>query len=455
MSFFRKLLGGAKSVEEIRALSDFRAGGDPRRALAAARRLATANSGDSRVEELVAHCEHELISQSLARADAATEEGHVDDALEWIEIARTQLSEVAEPVAATLRGEVDRRGSALQGQKQSAAAESLRAELHGAVAEDADTNRGEDEDHEEDGEEVLFEEGFAALLDTLREEVAREYEELASIAEFRQAVVAVNEGEGGIALPLIEGLPAAVRSRPAVLLEEGRARLLAADHGGAKRALQEAMDAFGEGAIDHQGALHLLALWAEAALAVGAEGEVVERLRESAAESPTLAELYVDALLQLGERTEALENLRGAAQRFPMQPEFHYRLALLLTEEHDHPAAVAVLEERIEIGMRPGASRMLHPASVELLCEHLLQEGERRALRIHELLDVASHLYGGTTANVAWLRSRILELEGRTSEAAAAADVARTLFARLQEREEASGPGVALTHRLVLVELPA
>ncbi|REJ76919.1 MAG: hypothetical protein DWQ36_01810 [Acidobacteria bacterium] len=451
MSFLRRILGGSKTAEDVQGLLE---SGDARRALAAARKLDPGAVSEERRAELEASCERALLEATMARVDAALEVDHLEDAAEWIRIARQQLSTLRTKERAALESELAERIAVVEERSSRAAAEAMRRDL--------DAHRHDEADPDDDETPLeAAEQAFEVLIDTLGEEAAILYREAgARSAAFRAAAVAVSEGSARAALEQLEAIEEELRAAPAVVLERGRALLLDGQFGLAREAFEAVEDHFAAHALDQQGALSWIELWSEAALESDAAAEVLERLESSqelsGATSPTLLELHAAALRRAGREDEAIEALRAAGGRFPLHNEFDYRLAVLLCERGRHEESEEVLAERIERGLRPGGQQLLHPGSLELLCEHLLCHDPVPVERASELLDVTVHLLGGTTANVAWLRSHVLRHQGRVAEADAAAEVARELRGRTGEGDAADGGGATAKseHRLRRIAPP-
>lgn len=347
------------------------------------------------------------------------EAGHLDDAVEWLEIALSRLAE-ADGELANRRPEIEKRLGELRGRLAARAANELEENLRAAaVAPDPEATFDLELDE------------YQTLVDTLRDDVALLYTEQPEA--FRRAVVALSRGDAEAAINELETLD---QKDPLVALERGRARLLFGSYRQAREDFEAAWPTFGDEPLDHQGLLSLPLLWCDATAGEGDSEAIVEQLIDFEASrwSPPLSEHLARALVDCAREEEAIELLESATDTFVGEPVFPFLLASVFVDRDESKAAIELLETSVRKSTRVGAgSSRLHIPSMELLAR-LLIEGRGDSARAYEILDIAAHAAGGVTASLATLRARLLRRDGREAEAAAAESVANQLAA--QEREQ-------------------
>ena len=434
MGLLRSLFGNAdRDLERAESLVER---GEAAQAIDLATRLLDADGGRlrGRAEQLLLRATKAAVEQAEEKASAMEEAGHLDDAVEWLEIALARLPDPDAEVGKR-RPEIEERLGELRGRLAAQAANELEEGLMAAAAAPAPEATSD-----------LELDDFQMLADTLTDDLALLYGKQPEA--FRRAVVALSQGRAEAAIGELETLD---EKDPLVALERGRAHLLIGSYRQAREDFEAAWPTFGDEPLDHQGLLSLPILWCDAATGEGDSEAIVERLidLEESRWSPLLTEYLARALIDCAREEEAIELLRSATDAFAGEPVFPFLLASVLVHRDDSEAAIDLLEPSIRRSARLGPSR-LHIPSMELLARLLIEDGGDPA-RASELLDMAAHAAGGVTAPLATLRARLLRSDGREAEAVAAESVATKLAALEREQHAPSDlPDISVGERPVL-----
>lgn len=380
MGFFDRLLGKDPAAELERAERRL-AGGDPVGALELTHRLTRDRDpvNRDRARALAQRARDALVTTTLDNAAAAEAAGDLGDAADWLQAALEQLPEGGQ------RGELETRR-----QRLLADAEATRVEaLHAASEEEGPAPMELDDD--------AFYETLVGMLD---ERVAERWE--GRPAEFRQALIAFNDGQAEEALETYERLEARSPGDPVLRFERGRCRLMVGRHRGAREDFEAVWPDFGDEPLDLAGSLTVPGLWAEAALGGGDPGAVLDRLREAAvpqAGNPDLTSLYARALLAEERWEEARRFLAAAVEWFPGRQDFPYELAGVLARLGEKELALRCLETAVAPSCASGqcARPPLHLPSLRALAALHLERGGG-AGRAEELLVWIRHAQGGRLA---------------------------------------------------------
>lgn len=360
------------------------AGGDPVRALHAARRFANHDDPDhrSRAQALVDEARQAVIASTLERAGTAEAEGDPADAAEWVASALEHVRDEGH------RSELQQRLTELRRR-----AEQKKVEVRVPEVEAEER----DEVPEVGGFEMELDTHYATLTNTLDEGVAERYE--GRSVEFRRAYVALNEARTDEALQALDALVAADGADPVLRFERGRARLMKGEAAGAREDFEAAWPELGDDPLDLAGSLTVPALWAEAALEQGEPEPVLERLEELAhprAGNPDLIQLYGRALLAAERPDEARRFLAAACQVYPRDQDLSHLLGQALARVGERGLAIQALETAIAPSCASGSCSKppLHPPSLRTLAALHLEEGTSPD-RVEDLLRWISRAQNG------------------------------------------------------------
>lgn len=420
MGLLQRLFGGdpAGNLERAETLL---AEGDPQRALTLARRVleGAEERYRARAEDLLQRARQAWVDHCLEQAEAAREAGHPEDAA--VHLTRA-LEEVDD----------GRRRQEL---------EALRRSLLEEPAEEADdgwASEGEGDEPraagDDGGRPAPTEELYETLLAGLAPGLEGRYR--GRPAAFQEAYVTLNEGRGSEALRLFEELAAEAPADPVILLERGRCRLFAGDAAGARQDFEQVWPELGDAPLTADGGASLPSLWAEAALADGDPGAVIDRLADLADPEPgdappTVPFLYAEALLAAGRLEEGCSFLTEVVDLFPGHPDLPYLLALAYERLGARGAAIETLERAIAPACAGGSCSRpaLHVPSLRALAALYLNRGGA-AERVHELLGLLRYALGGRFGERdLWLFARYHHQVGEAAAAERAATLARDLRA--------------------------
>lgn len=283
----------------------------------------------------------------------------------------------------------------------------------------------------EDAGDASFQ--YETLVTMLSDEVAALY--AARPREFQQAVVDLNEGRTAEALAALESLGAEAPEDAALRLELGRARLLSGDAAAARDDFAAAWEVLGDEPLDAGGSQYIAALWAEAALAAGEAGAVVERLAPLAAPEsgpPEICRLHATALLAAGRLTDAVGYLEEVTALLPKDAELNLLAAQALAASGAPERAIAGLEQVVAASCGAGgcATPAAHLPSFRLLARLHLTAGGRPE-RARELIAlVANAQRGALGAEDHAILAEYYRATGDHESAADAAAEAERLAAR-------------------------
>ncbi|MCB1054507.1 MAG: tetratricopeptide repeat protein [Acidobacteria bacterium] len=402
--------------EELRRAEARLEAGDPVAALHAADRLRGAGPEElrARAEDLANRAHDKILVAALEKADRAQEAGFFDEAADWV---RTALEHAA---------------SDAQEAQLTALAESFEERAAGGG--------GDDDELVAPAEELDEEALYSSLVAMLEEDVAELYE--GRPESFQRALLDLNHGRHDEAEEAFSRLVDADAEDPVPRFERARCRLLQGRFAEARDDLEAVWPALGERPLDLGSALSVPALWAEAELALGEPGAVIDRLEElgdAEGDDAGLALLYGQALLAAERPAEAAEHFQNAlASGLGAGPDFPLHLALALARLDRRPQAVDVLETSIAPSCAGGScgTQTKHLPSFRVLAELYLAEGSPRSVdRAGELLEMLNRAQGGSgTARDQRLMARYFELHGDEEAAAGALEEA--------ERLEREGGGV-------------
>lgn len=384
------------------------ASGDARGALAAFERASPSVKRD----HLVADARALVVRNLVTKADAAEADGHLEDAADWLRAALEEIDAAGDEDRTQLGDGLRARVGDLDSRIEEAA-EARDREAYGLEVGSAAQGP-----EFELGDEALWD----ALVGMLRPGVARRY--LAAGDVFEKACVLLHGGNVAAALDTLVMLG----DNGVVLLERGRAHLLAGDAAAAARDLDAAWEMLGDQPVDLASSWSVPQLWAEAALEAGHASEVSARLEPLVdIDRMDLAEVYGRALLASGAAPEAARFLTDMLAYAPSPP-----LVRLLAEAAeaagDADAGLAVLEESIAASCAGGScgKTPLDTLNVHMLVERYLTRGQAADLeRCRELLGQSIAQRGGRVGAVdCRLMARYLRAIGddeRAAEAEAAA----------------------------------
>jgi len=356
-----------------------------------------------------------LLTSVLAKVDAAEAAGDLEDAADWL------LSALEREPSAMRRAELEVRRQALLDRLDHAGSPF-------ATAAETPTVTAVDR---EDAGDASFQ--YETLVTMLSDEVAALY--AARPREFQQAVVDLNEGRTAEALAAFESLGAEAPEDAALRLELGRARLLSGDAVAARDDFAAAWEVLGDEPLDAGGSQYVAALWAEAALAAGEAGAVVERLAPLAAPEsgpPEICRLHATALLAAGRLTDAVGYLEEVTALLPKDAELNLLAAQALAASGAPGRAIAGLEQVVAASCGAGgcATPAAHLPSFRLLARLHLTAGGRPE-RARELIAlVANAQRGALGAEDHAILAEYYRATGDHESAADAAAEAERLAAR-------------------------
>jgi tetratricopeptide (TPR) repeat protein len=343
--------------------------GEAVRALELATRAARSDRREiqARGEELAARARAGILTNVLERAAAAEGEGAFETAASWLDSA------LLHETSAERRTELETRRAKLLDR-----AEEKRNPFgreRGTLLGDDEEPAAHDDEAPGDGEASL-DDRYDTLVAMMTDAAAAHWE--GRPREVRQALVDLNEGNVGAALPALEALVAAHPADGVLRLERGRARRLAGDLAGAREDFEAAWKDLGDDPLDATDTLSAPALAAEAALEAGDAATVVGWLRDHSDPRDRrveLCHLYGSALLATGD-DEALPYLQRAAGTFARDPRFPLLLARAMEQAGDPQGAIACLE----VAVRPVSGRgrqaaQAHAPSLRALAELHLEHG--------------------------------------------------------------------------------
>ncbi len=422
MGLFSRMFGNAKS--DLDRAEVFLENAEPSKALKLALRARDGGGGEfrSRADVLIVQARTAMVEVAVEKADRC-EATHPQDATDWLEMAIEDARALAEDQVAgaedTVRSLTERR-AALLGEMKRRDAEEFAEDMMERMA-------AVDDAPEDDGFEPETI-GYEILIGTMRDDLRDAYE--TKPEAFRDAVVALSEGDAEAALESLATLDAADDH---VQFERGRARMLAGDHAGALADFEAIWPAFGDEPLDHQGMSSLPLLWAHAGMASGIHSVVADRLAEVG--SPTevgvgVTDLRAQALVVAGRMDEARTLLGEAVLAFPKAQSLRYLLAGALAKGGFDPAgAVSVLDAAVAACCSGGscASQPLHVPSLELLATLLLADSESEPQRIMDTINMAIHARGGITTSIARLQEGYFRRIGEEAQAEISAEVAEQL----------------------------
>jgi tetratricopeptide (TPR) repeat protein len=413
--------------------------GDARAALQRAQALLAEGAFEHReqAEGLRDRAQEQILNLALERASQSEAAGFLDDAAQWLESALEQL-DADDAAQAARRGGIEARLATLR-------------------------ERAEDEDEDEDGAtdfgqaaaggagfsgddiEIDLDLRYDVLVQTLTDEAQPLYRDRS--AAFQRALVELNEGEAGPALETLDRLVAEEEATagdpdPVLLLERGRARMLARDFEGAAEDLAIAWEELGDAPLSRDGLVTLPALWGEAMMELGEFATVAERLEACADRNdtpPTLVEVYGMALEEAGRLEDARDLWKGAAQIFPADPQFALQWALSLRTLGEPRDAILALEGAIAPSCATGncSAPPKHLLSFRWLANLYLDEETRDLRRAGELLEAISlELRGNLTRDDVELAIRYHRAHGDLEETARL----EAVLAELPEEQEGAEP---------------
>ena len=414
--------------------------GNTDRAIELARRLSKADGGRfrDRAEALLVRALEAAVERRRERARLMCGQGHDQDAMEYLEAALEDVQHASADFQQRVRPELESTLSELRQRLSDAAVVAHRQEIGGRAAAPSS----------DEADQAAVDVGYEVLVDMMRDDIAALYRE--QPPEFERAVLALSEGEAERSLTLLEPLGDA----PIVELQRGRAHLLEGNFEQARQSFERIWRELGEEALDLQGTLSVPDLWSEAALAQGEHEAIVGRVSELArpqAGRPLIVAAFADALIALERRQAAEEHLRAATRAFPGDPGFSYRLAGVLLEGGETSAAIEVLEQSVKLSTRPGscgpAGPRLHPPSLELLAELMLDAADCDSDRIAELLDIAATARGGVTAKLARLGAAVARRNGDEETALANERLAEQIDRQGELARSEAAPTLRATER--------
>jgi tetratricopeptide (TPR) repeat protein len=407
-----RALFGKDPEADLTKAEQLLARGEPVRALELAERASRSDREDLRTRalELAGQARQRILGNVLVRAEEAEAKGALEEAASWLEAALLhERDEAARETLAARRAHLldrveeernpfgDERGRRPRGRAGDDDREDGEDAHPAAAANGVGDEDGGGELDETDGEDEL-DGRYETLVAMLDEEVAPRYEDRPR--EFQEALVALNDGEAAVALPLLEALLADRPDDPVLHLERGRARLLLAETGGgatfdeAREDFERAWLTFGDAPLDATDTLSVPALAGEAALAAGDAAGVVERLAELADPAGgrvELCQLHAAALVTLRDPA-AVAYLQRAVRVFGRDPRFPLLLAQALENGGQVDAAIDCLEAAIAPSSagRAAGRTAKHPPSLRALAELHLRQGKRPD-RAAELMAILAH----------------------------------------------------------------
>jgi tetratricopeptide (TPR) repeat protein len=360
--------------------------GDAVRALETARRhVGDRDAGHrTRALELVNQARAALVQSGLEKSAAAEARGDHADAADWMRAALQHVDDERRTEMEARLGALERRAEI--GRREPAAWEETARREAGEARTAGDEEAGEgfsgdDWDEEDDGADFDDPETrYMLLVDTLDDAVAERW--AGREPGFREAFLALHEGDAESAAAGFDRLLAARPGDPVLHFERGRARMLLGDETGARQDLEAAWPELGDAPLDRAGSLRVPTLWAEAALSDGDAETVVERLGEladPAAGDGDLTALYGAALVRSAPPEQARDFLAAAVDRFPKRPDVALALAGILHRLGDAGRAIAVLERSIAPSCKGGSCAVPAPYLPSLRTLVALHLGARSA----------------------------------------------------------------------------
>lgn len=382
MGFLSSLFGGgpAKNLDRAdRLLGE----GEARRAHElATRALADGGLDDpGRAEALVERAREAVVGEAFERAAKAEASEYWEDAAEWLEGAFDYL-------------EVDRRQEVEQRH-----AELLEKARQAALEPEIELGQYQGGAREllHDDPELAPETLYETLVDMLEDGVALQYR--AQSGAFEKAFLAFHGGDVSTARELFELLVDDDPGNVVARLERGRCRLHDEDAAAAAEDFDAVWPELGNDPIDRAGVLSVPGLWAEAQLALGGSGEILERLAEIALPEYGRAEVvlpYAQALT-LEERFEDAETyLRKAIGTFPSIADLPFLYASVLARLGRRGDAIQMLEAAIAPSCSTGNCQRppKHLPSIRTLIALRLEEGEDME-RVRALLEILAQAAAG------------------------------------------------------------
>lgn len=425
MGLFSFLFGGDPGAELDKA-AGYLETGDPVRALEVARKVEKRGqpAHAMRAQELVSRAQDALVARSVERSREAEEAGDWEDAADWL---RAGLERVKDPTQrADLESRLRRVLDRLEEQREEGLAGSR---LFGGAAGGP----------EEDEFAWDLETHYLTLIDTLKPEVMKRYEDRPEA--FQRAFVALNEGQLEEARRQLDALVAESAGGDAVLrFERGRARLVTGDARGAREDFEAAWTVLGDDLLDSADSLSVPSLWAEATLETGDPGTVADRLADVAVvrgqdtDLRTL-ELRGRALLELERYDDARRMLAPAAARFPQHGALPHLLAQALVALGEPELAIHCLETALAPSCSGGRCSGPPPyvPSLRMLSTLYLQQG-KKIDRVRELLAFSAQAQGGRWGREDFvILARFHEIQGDEQAAREAREEARRLEGRGEE----------------------
>lgn len=385
MGLFDFLFGGDPEAELDKA-AEYLQSGDPVRALEIARKIEKQKqpAQTMRAQELVSRAQDALVSRSVERSREAEAAGDLEDAADWL---RAGLERVKDPtqradLESRLRNVLDR----LELQRQEELSDT---QLFGGGS-----------GPEEDEYAWNLEAHYLTLVDTLKPEVGKRYEDRPE--GFQRAFVALNEGRLEEARSQFDTLVEESAGGDAVLrFERGRARLATGDAAGAREDFEAAWTVLGDELLDSAESLSVPSLWAEATLETGDAGTVADRLQDVAVlqgEGTDLRalELRGRALLDLERYDDARKLLARPAAMFPSYGALSHLLATALVSLGEPQLALHCLETALAPSCSGGRCSGPGPyvPSLHMLSVLYLELGTK-VDRVRELLAFSAQAQGG------------------------------------------------------------
>ncbi len=363
---FRKLFG-RDPVDLLARSERALAEGSAVRALELAEK-AVACGGESleRARGVADLARNSAIAQAIEKAEVAESEEDWEDAADWIEAALARLQDTGR------EAELEERLRELRVRAHEAEASSHLARI---IPEEGDVA-------------IDSADLYAALIEGLKPSWAERLNGRSD--EFRDAWIALNEGQAAEALGVFEELAETSPDDPVGRLERGRCRLLLGNAEAAREDFEFAWAILGDEELDLSGHLSAPALWSDATLELGKPREVVDRLAslvDPERGPDELPLIYSRALLAAGEIDSATRFLDHAAAARPGQAEFPFLLAQALVSAGESVRALETLELAVaptcSSGRCQGPSR--HLPSIKMLARLHLDHG-RGADRARELM---------------------------------------------------------------------
>jgi tetratricopeptide (TPR) repeat protein len=382
---FRKDAG-----EELEKASGWLEKGDAVRALETARR----HVGDrdarhrTRALELVDQAREALVRSGVEKSASAEARGDHADAADWMRAALQHVDDERRAEMEARLGALERRAEIGRREPEPWEAAARREsagrddEARHADVDDLEPDLSKDDwAEEEDGADFDDPETrYELLVDTLDDAVLERW--AGRDAQFRQAFLALHEGDAEGAAAGFDRLLAARPGDAVLHFERGRARMLLGDETGARQDLEAAWPEIGDAPLDRAGSLRVPTLWAEAALADGDAEAVVERLgglADPAAGDADLTALYGAALVRAAPAEEARDFLAAAMNYFPKRPDVALALAGVLHRLGDAASAISVLERSIAPSCKGGSCAVPAPYLPSLRALVALHLGARPA----------------------------------------------------------------------------